>query len=167
MSRMAYTDDERPEQDRAVLYAEIARLKCELTAANELLDRENCPREYVKIGDTGPIYCLHGASSISALHALQEKLTAAKERLQNAVQMLSEQDFEYNRKTNALIAWHSEIIEAERRSTLFCIEERAHYKQLAAANQARIDALMMEYCPDEMTGEQITNWQSHQREATE
>lgn len=29
--------------------------------------------------------------------------------------------------------------------------------------QAKIDALMLEYCPEEMTQEQIDNWASHQR----
>ena len=31
-----------------------------------------------------------------------------------------------------------------------------------AAMQAKIDALMLEYCPDEMTPEQIDNWKLHQ-----
>lgn len=30
------------------------------------------------------------------------------------------------------------------------------------AMQAKIDALMLEYCPKEMTPEQITNWGNHQ-----
>ena len=29
--------------------------------------------------------------------------------------------------------------------------------------QARIDELMLEYCPDEMTQEQIDNWCKHQK----
>ena len=29
--------------------------------------------------------------------------------------------------------------------------------------QARIDALMLEYCPDEMTPEQIAEWERHQQ----
>lgn len=35
-------------------------------------------------------------------------------------------------------------------------------EQLAAA-QAKIDSLMLEYCPDEMTPEQIENWGKHQK----
>lgn len=31
--------------------------------------------------------------------------------------------------------------------------------------QARIDALMLEYCPDEMTPAQIAEWEHHQRVA--
>jgi len=31
--------------------------------------------------------------------------------------------------------------------------------------QARIDALMLEYCPDEMTEAQKENWAKHQRQA--
>lgn len=32
--------------------------------------------------------------------------------------------------------------------------------------QARIDELMLEYCPDEMTQEQIDNWCKHQKFCT-
>jgi hypothetical protein len=35
-------------------------------------------------------------------------------------------------------------------------------QQLAAAN-AKIDALMLEYCPSEMTPEQVDNWAKHQQ----
>jgi hypothetical protein len=35
-----------------------------------------------------------------------------------------------------------------------------------AALQAKIDALMLEYCPNEMTPEQVENWAKHQRKAT-
>jgi len=31
-----------------------------------------------------------------------------------------------------------------------------------AALQSKIDSLMLEYCPDEMTEEQIENWEKHQ-----
>lgn len=31
-----------------------------------------------------------------------------------------------------------------------------------AAKQARIDALMLEYCPDDMTPEQVAEWERHQ-----
>lgn len=29
--------------------------------------------------------------------------------------------------------------------------------------QSKIDALMLEYCPEEMTQEQLSNWSSHQQ----
>lgn len=32
-----------------------------------------------------------------------------------------------------------------------------------AALQAKIDALMLEHCPEEMTPEQLANWESHQK----
>lgn len=35
-------------------------------------------------------------------------------------------------------------------------------KNLAAA-QAKIDALMLEYCPEEMTPEQIAKWERYQK----
>jgi len=37
----------------------------------------------------------------------------------------------------------------------------------ADALQARIDALMLEYCPDEMTEAQKANWARHQKPATD
>lgn len=33
---------------------------------------------------------------------------------------------------------------------------------LVAHNQAKIDSLMLEYCPEEMTGEQKATWAKHQ-----
>jgi hypothetical protein len=37
-----------------------------------------------------------------------------------------------------------------------------HLGPMIQAKQARIDALMLEYCPDEMTPEQIAEWEKHQ-----
>lgn len=37
----------------------------------------------------------------------------------------------------------------------------------ADSNQARIDELMMEYCPDEITGDQLEEWGKHQRLVTD
>lgn len=48
------------------------------------------------------------------------------------------------------------------RSALAAIDGLARYAQ---HQQARIDALMLEYCPDEMTPEQIAEWERHQRAA--
>jgi hypothetical protein len=42
-------------------------------------------------------------------------------------------------------------------------QEIAVLKAKLAAKQARIDELMMEYCPDEMTEEQLEEWSKHQR----
>jgi hypothetical protein len=39
----------------------------------------------------------------------------------------------------------------------------AAYEAGRAENQALIDRLMLEYCPDEMTPEQKANWAKHQR----
>ena len=41
-----------------------------------------------------------------------------------------------------------------------CIE---HYAREAAAQQAKIDSLMLEYCPQEMTDAQRSEWARHQR----
>lgn len=36
-----------------------------------------------------------------------------------------------------------------------------------AALQARVDALMLEFCPDEMNEEQLDHWARHQRPASD
>lgn len=40
------------------------------TVLKEIAEDKNCPYEYVRVGNSGPIYCLYGTSSISAYHAL-------------------------------------------------------------------------------------------------
>jgi hypothetical protein len=40
------------------------------------------------------------------------------------------------------------------------------YKQDTEALQAQIDSLMLEYCPKEVTKEQMDNWAKHQRPVT-
>lgn len=39
--------------------------------------------------------------------------------------------------------------------------------RIADERQAKIDALMLEYCPDEMTEAQKENWAKHQRPVSE
>lgn len=41
----------------------------------------------------------------------------------------------------------------------------AHHQRQLAAKQAQIDRLMLEYCPDEMSTEQLEEWGKHQRPA--
>lgn len=41
--------------------------------------------------------------------------------------------------------------------------ENDQLKRDNAALQAKIDALMLEYCPDEMTQAQLDNWAAHQK----
>ena len=42
-------------------------------------------------------------------------------------------------------------------------EEIESLRQQLAAKQSEVDALMLEYCPNEMTQEQLDNWAAHQR----
>ena len=42
------------------------------------------------------------------------------------------------------------------------IEEVRRLERELAAKQARIDELMQEYCPEEMTPEQLSAWERHQ-----
>lgn len=60
---------------------------------------------------------------------------------------------------------------AEHRATLTLAAQEREAHEQAIANeqsraeglQAKLDALMFEYCPDEMTPEQIEEWGRHQR----
>ena len=45
-------------------------------------------------------------------------------------------------------------------------QESAHQTALAE-KQAKIDALMLEYCPEEMTAEQMAEWQRNQKDIGE
>lgn len=54
------------------------------------------------------------------------------------------------------------ILAAQRDSALL---EAKKWREIAEARQAQIDRLMLEYCPDEMTPEQIAEWSKHQRPA--
>lgn len=44
--------------------------------------------------------------------------------------------------------------------------EIEHLRDQLATAQARIDELMLEYCPDEMTEEQLAEYAKHQRATT-
>lgn len=44
--------------------------------------------------------------------------------------------------------------------------ENARLKEQLAAAQAKIDSLMLEYCPEEMTSEQMAEWAAHQEPTT-
>lgn len=46
-------------------------------------------------------------------------------------------------------------------------EMQAAAEAYALALEAKVDALMLEYCPDEMTGPQLERWASFQRRAAE
>jgi hypothetical protein len=41
------------------------------------------------------------------------------------------------------------------------------YERRLSAMQAKLDLLMLEYCPDEMTEEQLKSWGEHQVSAGE
>lgn len=46
-------------------------------------------------------------------------------------------------------------------------DEIAMLRQQLASAQAKIDALMLEYCPNEMTKEQLDEWARNQRPVEE
>lgn len=59
-------------------------------------------------------------------------------------------------------------INATKREEMYAYKEAAalaieQLEREAHAKQAHIDRLMLEYCPDEMTPEQVEEWGRHQR----
>jgi hypothetical protein len=52
-----------------------------------------------------------------------------------------------------------------RAANAYMLEQVAKYGALIAELEAKIDALMLEFCPEDMTPEQRANWASHQSAA--
>jgi hypothetical protein len=50
----------------------------------------------------------NGFYTRSYVDSLQNELTAANEKVNNSIQLLSEADYDYNKKTNALIERHAQ-----------------------------------------------------------
>ena len=66
--------------------------------------------------------------------------------------VLSEASNELDKVTNELV-----------QSLRYSLDIAEEYKAIAESNQAKIDELMLEYCPDEMTAEQLEEWAKHQQ----
>lgn len=60
---------------------------------------------------------------------------------------------------------HSDPVTAKGEYCLTLDELVAFGRAAAAAQQAEIDRLMLEFCPEEMAPEQLANWAAHQRPA--
>jgi len=63
-------------------------------------------------------------------------------------------------KMGAGFGWDSNLGEYHSRAVhnMFCA-----YKAAYNAQQAEIDRLMLEFCPSEMTAEQMETWKKHQK----
>lgn len=68
------------------------------------------------------------------------------------VNLLTEASNELDKVTNELV-----------QSLRYSLDIAEEYKAIAESNQAKIDELMLEYCPDEMTAEQLEEWAKHQQ----
>lgn len=62
-------------------------------------------------------------------------------------------------------AWKAQQfhLEAEERESAHWQERAEQAERRAERLQAQVDALMLEYCPDEMTPEQVEEWTRHQK----
>lgn len=61
-----------------------------------------------------------------------------------------------------LIAEQNRLNKERQEWALHTSEVIRSLNQQLAAKQAQIDELMLEYCPDEMTTEQLNEWAKHQ-----
>ena len=63
---------------------------------------------------------------------------------------------------------HIDAMELVKKDAMELIKDKwergDEWKRLAGARQARIDALMFEFCPDDMTADQIAEYEKQQRE---
>ncbi len=75
-------------------------------------------------------------------------------------QQLSERNAELKRINRAL---NNDRVDL----TITAAEAITELRQQLAAKQAEVDALMLEYCPSEMSQEQLDNWAAHQRPVEE
>ena len=60
-----------------------------------------------------------------------------------------------------------DLIKSEQRLSEVLEKRGDEWKRRAGARQARIDALMFEFCPDDMTADQIAEYEKQQRKVEE
>lgn len=104
----------------------------------------------------------------------------------NCAKLLTEQDYKYNKQINELLKRHVDKLEV---AAEFCRQYQIENAQLKEKLQIRdnqlaskkavieelekdkdhlqflLDSVMLEFCPDEMTEEQMENWKNHQRKS--
>lgn len=64
-----------------------------------------------------------------------------------------------------IAAAHAREVELLKQANIAYSSENANLRGRAMTAEAKIDALMLEYCPDEMTPEQVETWGKSQRVA--
>lgn len=72
-------------------------------------------------------------------------------------------DYRQLEAENARLAAENTALQLEQKMRLMAEESNARLREELAAKQAKIDNLMLEYCPDEMTPEQMAEWAKYQR----
>ena len=81
--------------------------------------------------------------------------------------MRTEQEYRNLEAENARLAAEVERLKQELDEALLIHQTDTGTESVVATLQARIDELMLEYCPDEMTPEQLDEWARHQIPAPE
>lgn len=80
------------------------------------------------------------------------------ERISRHIKQLAPHQFE-REQALLLMAAKDEI---EKLNKIIELSDKHHASEIDAL-QAQVDRVMLEYCPDEMTAEQIANWGRHQK----
>lgn len=93
--------------------------------------------------------------ALERIESLQQELSRKDGTIaiiSNALSFAEKQSAEHNSKAQTL--------ENENRRLKLDLEEA---RRESECRQSKIDSLMLEYCPDEMTPEQVAEWGRHQR----
>lgn len=98
--------------------------------------------------------------SIYFAQTLERENVVLREQLKDCSAAFDRQQEQLDRNTEQIAALHQD---ASSKWAFLEWRDRAEKAEAKnAAKQARIDALMLEYCPEEMTEEQIARWKKHQ-----
>lgn len=90
---------------------------------------------------------------------IRTKITDIVDRLQHVYVSTSEIISVFKEASNELDKVTNELVQSLR----YSLDIAEEYKSIAESNQSKIDELMLEYCPDEMTAEQLEEWAKHQQ----
>ena len=84
---------------------------------------------------------------------LMEEIVTLREQLEDCSAVVDRQQVALDRNSEQIAALHQDA------SSKWAFLE---WRDRAEKAEAKIDALMLEYCPDEMTEEQVAEWKKHQ-----
>ena len=109
-----------------------------------------------------PCFSNAAASCLGIDHRAQAKPTNGEGSVMNTTPPMTDAEFlAYIERTPELKLLQEYFVND------FVRAFHAHEQRVRGEMQAKIDALMLEYCPDEMTPEQVAEWGRHQKRVPE